>query len=363
MIDLFYPYIPKEEYVEAFKEVIYSRFVGQGPKVDQFEKDFKKLFYVPHAVSVNSGTAALATAYDLVGIEAGDEVISTPLTCAATNLEILSRGAKIIWADILRDTLCIDPADVRRKVTDKTKAVVQVHLGGIQANVGEVYKDGDGIPERVPVISDAAQALGIFNGDYTCCSFQAIKQITTFDGGMLVCNNESDAHRAKLLRWFGIDRDIKIANNWQAYRCRKMTFDIEELGTKRHMHDVSAAMGIVALKHYYEVVAHARSLFCLYASHLTNVPGIKIIDGNSNTCWLFTILVDRRDDFAKMLFEADVDTNVVQVRNDIYKIFGGVRADLPVMNEIEEQYISLPIGMHITEDHVEYICNCIKGGW
>lgn len=353
MIDLFFPYIPKET-IEAVNDTLRSRWIGQGPKVEQFEKEFCKLFNLEYAVSVSSGTAALETAYELIGLKKGDEVISTPLTCAATNLLLLRLGVNIIWADILKTTLCIDPLDVHTKLTPKTKAVVQVHLGGIKADVGKLH---------IPVVSDAAQALGIFTGDYTCCSFQAIKHITTGDGGMLVCSTERKRNEAKLLRWFGINRNKKIANNWQAYTQRKMTFDIEFPGTKRHMNDIAAGMGIIGLKHYYEIIDYRKQLFELYRERLKNIDGIILIDGPENTYWLLTILVERRDDFAKVLFEADIDTNVVQVRNDIYKIFGGKRQDLQVLNEIEHKYISLPLGMHITEDDVNYICDVIEKGW
>lgn len=357
-VDLFRPYVPKEA-IEAVVDCMRDRFIGQGPRVDKFEKLFGQKFRQKGCVALNSGTAALETAYDLIGIKEGDEVITTPLTCTATNLLLLRRGAKIVWADILKDTLCIDPVDVRSKVTEKTKAIVQVHLGGIKADVGVVH----GYNGQIPVVSDAAQALGIFNGDYTACSFQAIKHITTGDGGMLVCPTPDQMRDAKLLRWFGIDREKKIANNWQAYMNRKMTFDIELPGTKRHMTDMAAAMGIIGLEHYERVIEHRAELWALYAQYLEGVPGIKVLDGPDNTFWLCTVLVDRRDDLAKILFEEDIDTNVVQVRNDIYSIFGGKRADLPVMNEIEEQYLCLPLGMHVSEEDVEMICDIIKKGW
>lgn len=363
-IDLFMPFIPKEA-KESVAETLNTRWIGQGPKCDQFEKDFKKKFFLKYAVAVNSGTAALETAYDLLDLKPGDEVISTVLTCTATNLPLLRRGVKIVWADILPTTLCIDPEDVKRKVTNKTKAIVQVHLGGIKADVGKVFKPDADIPElsRIPVISDAAQALGIFNGDFTCCSFQAIKHITTGDGGMFVCNDDEYAHQAKLLRWFGIDREQKIANSWQAYKRRKMTFDIECVGSKRHMTDIAAAMGIEGLKYYTSIIQHRWWMFNIYKEKLSGLPGIKVIDGPDNKYWLTTVLVDRRDDFAKMLFEADIDTNLVQVRNDIYKIFGGERQDLPNMNAIEDRYLCLPIGMHTSEEDILSICDHIRRGW
>ena len=353
MIEMFWPYVPKEM-IEAVSDVLRSRFIGQGPKVDLFEKEFEKLFNIRYAVSLNSGTAALETAYDLIGLKEDDEVITTPLTCTATNIPLLARKVKIIWADIREDTLCIDPFDVHLKITEKTKALVQVHLGGIKADMGYSH---------IPIVSDACQALGIFTGDYTACSFQAIKHITTGDGGMLILNNEEDYRKAKLMRWFGIDREKKIANQWQAYKERKMVFDIEMIGYKRQMTDIAAAMGLVGLKYYYEAVEYRRKLFSLYKEGLKDISGIRLIDGSNNVYWLATVLVEKRDDFAKMLFEANIDTNIVQIRNDIYKIFGGKRADLPVLNSIEDKYISIPIGMHISEEDVHYICETIKKGW
>lgn len=371
MIDLFYPFVPKEA-IDAVSDVLHTRWIGQGPKVDLFEKEFCNLFGLPYAVSLNSGTSALDTAYDLLGLKAGDEVISTPLTCTATNLPLLRRGVKIVWADIDPHTLCIDLYSVESKLSSKTKAVVQVHLGGIEAKIDDItYHEmcNESCGRYIPIVSDACQALGIFTGDYTCCSFQAIKHITTGDGGILVVNDEKSYKKAKLLRWFGIDREKKIANKWQAYTQRQMTFDIDELGTKRHMTDIAAAMGLVGLQYYCDVINHRGKLFDLYDDLLIDVDGVRLVGSERhgvdcrNTYWLATFLVERRDDFAKVMFEAGIDTNLVQVRNDIYKVFGGKRADLPVMNKIEDKYISLPLGMHVTEEDVEYICNTIKKGW
>lgn len=365
MIELFHPYIPKKA-VEDVADVLRTRWIGQGPKVDQFEKAFAAKFNVASPVAVNSGTGALETAYEIIGIKPGDEVITTPLTCTATNLPLLRMGAKLVWADIDPTTLCIDPEDVSRKITDRTKAIVIVHLGGIEAQIGNWVKDDQGVPGHIPVVADAAQALGIFTGDFTCCSFQAIKHITTGDGGMFVPlrgDNAAVAHEAKLRRWFGIDREKKIANNWQAYRERAMTFDIELPGTKRHMNDIAAAMGLVGLEHYDAVLRHRSELASRYLGSLDGVAGLRFVGGNhNNVWWLFTLLVERRDDFARVMFEAGIDTNMVQIRNDAYKVFGG-RADLPNMDAVEGKYICLPLGMHVSLDDVDYICDTIKRGW
>ncbi len=345
MIHLFYPYVSKEA-ADEVADTLKSRWIGQGPKVDKFEDDFSQKFNQKYCVSLNSGSAALETAYELAGISAGDEVITTPLTCTATNIPLLRMGAKIVWADINKDTLCLDREDVLRKITPKTKAVVNVHLGGIENDLGEM---------PVPVISDAAQALGIFTGDYTCCSFQAIKHITTGDGGMLVVNNEEEYKKAKLMRWFGIDREAKARNEWQPYKDRQMTFDIEIQGYKRQMTDIAAGMGIAGLKNYYDMIAHRKKLFELYKK-LLKVP---VVDGKRNTYWLCTILVHGRDKIARRLLENGIESNLVQVRNDAYKVFGG-RKRLPVMDQLEDNYLSIPLNMGTTEEDVIKICHLIN---
>ena len=142
-----------------------------------------------------------------------------------------------------------------------------------------------------------------------------------------------------------------------------MTFDIETIGYKRQMTDIAAGMGLAGLREYDNIIKYRHKLFSLYKDLLKGVGGLRIIDGKRNTYWLCTLVVNNRDDFAKMLFDKGIDTNLVQVRNDIYKIFGGYRRELPVMNQVEDMYISIPLGMHITEDNVRYICDCIKEGW
>ena len=142
-----------------------------------------------------------------------------------------------------------------------------------------------------------------------------------------------------------------------------MIFDIKFPGTKRQMTDLDATMGLVGLKNYAFVMEHRKKIFDIYRKELKQEDGVKLIDGDVNTYWLATILVDRRDDFAKMMFEADIDVNTVHVRNDIYKVFGSKRADLPVMNSLEEKYISIPLNMRVTEEDAYYIVNTIKRGW
>lgn len=351
-IPLFWPYIT-DKTRKAVNDVLQTRWVGQGPKVDEFEIAMGKKFDIKYPLMVNSGTSALELAYDLVDIKPGDEVITSPLTCTATNIPLLRRGAKLVWADINQDTLCISQSSVNEKITSKTKAIVNVNLGGIK---NDIVSD-------LPVITDSAQATGYTNGDYVIYSFQAIKHFTTADGGMLCLPDEETYKKAKLLRWFGIDRDKKRAYDWQAYKEREMVFDIEYLGYKFQPTDISAAMGLAGLEDYDEIIKHRRIIFDIYKSELNGFRGIQVVDGEENLYWLATLLVKDRDRFSEVLFDGSIESNLVQVRNDIYKIFGGERQDLPVMNSIEDKYISIPIHHEVSVEDAFYIVDKIKKGY
>ena len=348
---MFHPYVT-EEMIDGVIDTLKSRWIGQGPKVDLFEEMFAKKFGVQYPVSVNSGTAALSLAYHLADIQPGDEVISPVFTCSATNIALLHQGAKIVWADIDPDTLNPSKLDIEQKITSKTKAIVNVHLSGNLNDLGKM---------PVPVIGDSCQAHlpPLPHEDYVCYSFQAIKHLTTGDGGMLVVNNEDDYQRAKKLRWFGIDREAKQAANWQVYKGRSITTDFDEAGWKYQMTDIAAALGIGALKSYNHIMEHHYKIAQIYYEGLRENSNVAIIGGT----WGFPILVKDRDSFAKMLLSHGVETNVVQVRNDILSVFGGKRQDLPMMDLVEDDYIYLPLHMFVSEEDAYNICQLIRGGW
>lgn len=355
--DLFYPYYNGKKIQKAIKKIFpkngSNQWVGQGELVDEFEGKFAKKFNLPYCLMTNSGTAALWLAYDLVGLEKGDEVISTVLTCTATHIPLLHKKVKIKFADIQSDTLTIDPEDVEKKITQKTKAIIGVTLGGIPLD-DRIFKIGK--KYKIPVIADSCQSLGYNKGDYIVYSFQAIKHITTCDGGLLVCRKKSDYKRAKLLRWFGIDREQKAKNNWQAWQGRKMTFNIKEVGYKFQPTNLDAALGLVALEDVDKILKHRKDLVSIYRRQLQGLPGIKLLNDKGSTYWLFGILVDNRDKFAKALESRGVGTNVVHLRNDIYKIFGGKRLNLPNMNKVEFNYLYLPLHNKLSKDNVLEIC-------
>lgn len=359
MIPLFWPALFHDEWNEELGRIFNTRWLGQGPKVEEFEKAFGEFFGYEYCVAVNSGTAALDLAYELAGISSTvlpKRVISPVLTCTATNIPLLRRRAHIDFADISYPDLIIDTASVKSLIRQDTQAIVAVELGGIP-----VYSKLFELGKRynIPVIVDACQSLGIprkSDGNYVCYSFQAIKHFTTGDGGMLVVRNAEDYQKAKKLRWFGIDREKKARTGWRAYSQHQMTFDIEYPGYKYHMNDIAATMGLVGLRHSNRLLVYRSNLINAYLNELPD----EVEPFYGGSCWLFGIHVENRDIVTEKLRASGVECDMVHLRNDIFNVFGGERKQLDGMNQAESSYLYLPLNPHITQEDVSEVCKALK---
>jgi perosamine synthetase len=364
-IVLFHPHIPKNA-KNHVNEVLSTRWIGQGPKVLQFEKQFNNLYGGKgSSIATGSGTDALHLAYILSNIETGDEVIAPLFTCTATNIPLLYLNAKIKFADIQADTLNIDPKHVEKLINEKTKAIVCVHYGGLPCDMDELHNIAS--KYNIPVIEDAAHALGAtYKGhsigsvsDFTIFSFQAIKHITTGDGGMIVVKNPELKRKADRIRWFGIDRLAKQNGIWEN--------DIKELGYKYQMTDIAASLGIEGLNEIDFILSHRRKLFALYQQQLEGIPGIRMIGTNytdrEHAAWLCTVLVEERTSLMNKLREHKIESGQVHYRNDRYSIFGGRKNEFPNMDKLEDKYLVLPLHTHMSVEDVMYICNTIRKGW
>ena len=364
-IVMFYPNIPKTA-IEEVTKVLQGRWIGQGPRVAQFEKEFAEKFAGNGtALAVGSGTDSLHLAYILAGLKEGDEVITPVFTCTATTIPFLYMGVKFRFADVDPETLNINVQHVRELINEKTKAIVCVHYGGLPCDMDELHVIAK--QYNIPIIEDAAHALGAtYKGkrigeisQFTMYSFQAIKHITTGDGGMLVVQDKNLVAQGERVRWFGIDRSNKQKGIWEN--------DIWEVGYKYQMTDIGAAMGLAALHEFDETLAYRQKLFEVYKKGLKNVKGIKLIGTDhtdrTHAAWLCTAIVENRVEFMKYLRDNKIESGQVHYRNDRYSVLGGRRDDLPFMDSIEEKYIVLPLNSHLTEANIEFVCDTIKKGW
>jgi len=248
---------------EEVSKVLNSGYIGQGPKVDLFENQLKDYFNHDYIQTLNAGTSVLHMALHLLrkphksdwpGLEPGDEVLATAMTCTASNWPILANGLKIKWVDIDPKTLNMDLDDLARKITPKTKVIMLVHWGGYPNDLNRVKQIQEKAQQlygfKPAVIEDGAHSFGSkymgkpigTHGNLTMYSLQAIKHITSIDGGLLLAPHKELHKRGKLIRWYGIDRD----GDRKDFRCEA---DIDEWGYKFHMNDVCATVGIENLKH------------------------------------------------------------------------------------------------------------------
>jgi perosamine synthetase len=307
-------------------KVLHSGYIGQGPKVEEFEKKLAAFLDNPNVLTVNSGTSSLQLALRLAGVKEGDEVITTPMTCSATNEPILAIGAKIIWADILPTTGLIDPLSVEKKITKKTKAIICVDWGGLVCDLDALMKIAN--KHKIKLIEDAAHAFGaVYKGkkvgsiaDFTCFSFQAIKHMTTIDGGLLATKNIADYKRGKLLRWFGINREAK------GLRDSRIDVDIPEWGYKFHMNDIAAVIGIMQMEEVDSILKKHRENAKYFLMHIDNKYYHHPITqwDQEGSYWLYTIVLPSptaRKQFADFMYKNGIATSRVHRRNDTYTAF------------------------------------------
>ena len=361
MIPLFKVHTP-DGVVETISEVWKSGFVTEGEYSDKFESKFGEYVKNENTSLVNSCTSALSLASRLCGVTAGDEVITTPMTCMATNEPFFNDGAKLVWADIDPTTGNIDPSSVKKLITSKTKAIVGVHWAGQPFDIDAI--NSIALEAGVKVVEDGAHALGATyrgeaigtHSDYVCFSFQAIKHITTADGGAICSRLKEDDQRIKSLRWFGLNRKYK-GNKWEQ--------DITESGFKYHMNNTNAAIGLLQMNHVDDIIAAHKRNYYFYNENINNHAVTKMRkDANSeSSCWIYTVLVDNREDFQKYLFEKGIASDPVHVRNDRYSVFKEFRKSdelLPGSKYFCDRHINIPVGWWLTESDREYIVRAVN---
>ena len=341
---------------EKIEQLFKSGIITEGEKSDLLEKEFSKFVGNSNCSLVNSCTSALTLAYRMCGLKPGDEVITTPMTCMATNEPIHQTGAKIVWADIDPSTGNINPADVRRKITSRTKAIIGVHWAGQPFDIDEISSIAR--EYGIKVVEDAAHALGATyngkpigsHGDYVCFSFQAIKHFTTGDGGAICSKNEADDKRIKKLRWFNLDRK---------YEGPKWEQDISEYGYKFHMNNINAVIGLEQMKYIDFIVEEHKKNGRYYDENINNSK-IKTLYRPSNcesAHWIYSLLVNDIEQFQSYMSTNGIMCAPVHVRNDTYSIFKDMRTKLSGCDEFCNHMINIPVGWWLSSEDREKVVN------
>ena len=369
---LFKVHVDQDSALRLIGEVLASGYINEGNQVTQLTHALQGRWGTENLSLTNSCTSALVLALRLAGVSHGDEVITTPMTCVATNAAISALGATPLWADVDPDSGMINVDDVVRLMNThpRAKVVMAVAWAGAPPDL-----DGLDFVRRSgrKLVLDAAHAFdALYCGvpihewaDYTCYSFQAIKHFTCGDGGALVCSDRADHVRAKALKWFGIDRDKAkdAAGDW---RGKQWDVDIEEIGYKSNMNNVAAAIGLSQLPHIDRIISTHRRNSALYDAFFSDCTWLKHAKrpaGGVSSSWVYTVRLDpsrctiTRDEAISRLNEKGIAAGVVHVPNDAYSCYRTpwVPRPLPGLKSFSDNQLSLPCGWWLERPDVEHV--------
>jgi perosamine synthetase len=361
-IPLFKVFLPPQEaLMPRLREVLYSLNISEGEPVYEFERKFAAFVGLPNILSFYSGTAALHAALVLAGVKPGDDVVSTAMTAEPTNMAICHAGGNIVWADVDPANGNLNPASLAEVITPRTRAIVVVHYGGIPVSMDGVRAIAD--RAGIPVIEDAAHALGARYdnrpigslSEYTMFSLQAIKHMTTVDGGMLACKADTDLPLGRTFRWFGIDR--------QAPRTE---VDVKSVGYKYHMNNVNATIGLVQLDYIAPVIERHISNGRYFDKALREIPGLTLCRWDAKaepSYWFYTVLAEQRNGLSSYLTEHGIGNSMAHKRNDWHSVFASSRRELPGLDSFYSRMLHIPCGWWMSGEDREFIVETIRKGW
>ncbi|MBI2612514.1 DegT/DnrJ/EryC1/StrS family aminotransferase [Candidatus Kaiserbacteria bacterium] len=368
------PLIGHEE-IDEVVATLKSGWIGTGPKTHHFEEEFKKYVGAQYAVAVNSCTAALHLSLIALGVGPGDEVIVPSITFASSANVVVHAGARPVFADCDRMTQNVDPEDIRRKITKRTKAIIVVHMAGRPCQMDEILsiaKEHD-----LKVVEDAAHAVeteyktrkvGTI-GDLGCYSFYTTKNLVTAEGGMVVTNDKAYADRIRVLSLHGMSADA-----WKRYGSEGYKhYDVVEAGYKYNMTDIQASLGLHQLARIKKNWLRRAEIWKMYDKALQGLPLIlpaSVEKGDRHAHHLYTILIDTdktkitRDEFLNGMTKRNIGTGVhfrpLHLQPYYRKTLGGKVGDLPNAEWIGERTASIPLSAKLTDDDVRDVIEAIK---
>lgn len=358
-----------EEEIQAVTNTIRSKWISTGPKCEELEKMFVDMFNVNYAVSISNCTDALHLACILCGIEPGDEVLCPSLTFAASVNCIRYVGANPVFCDIIgSEDINIDPAEIERKITSKTKAIVVVHMGGFPAKMDEIMEIAR--KNNLKVIEDACHGplseykgkkLGTI-GDVGCFSFFSNKNISTGEGGMLITNNEEMAVRAKLLRSHGM-----TTMSYQRASGHATSYDIVELGYNFRMDDIRASIGVEQMKKLKQDLEKRILVRQRYIEMLSTIEGIIIPFADNKefvSNYIMPIVLknsnsEKRDKIREMIHSKGIQTSVHYPAIHKFSIYKNFTSELPKTEYVADNEITLPMYAALTFEQIDFIVETI----
>ena len=369
-INVFAPTFRIEETLGEIRECLEKGWTGLGFKTIAFEKAWNDYTALPHSHFVASATAGLHLAVRLLkdhhGWNDGDEIITTPLTFVSTNHAILYERLRPVFADV-DESLCLDPASVESRITDKTRAVMFVGMGG---STGQLRPIAELCHRRgLTLILDAAHMAGTHwkSGAHvgreaaaTIFSFHAVKNLPTADGGMVCMNSAELDEAARKLSWMGINKDTFARTGPSG--SYKWKYDVETVGFKYHGNSIMASIGLVALKYLDQDNAYRRQLAAWYDARLNGVGHVQIVrvpDDCEPSRHLYQIQSDRRDELLAALAAAQIFCGVHYEDNTRYRMYAYGAGTGPNAARASDRLISLPMSLRIGEHDVDRICSVI----
>lgn len=359
-----------EKEVEAVTETIRSGWISTGPKCEELEQQFVEMFDVNYAISMSNCTDALHLACTLCEIKPGDEVLCPSLTFAASANCIRYVGATPVFCDIVGpEDINIDPADIERKISSKTKAIIVVHMAGFPADMARIMSIAK--KHNLKVIEDACHGplseykgkkLGTI-GDIGCFSFFSNKNISTGEGGMMITNNEEIAKRARLLRSHGM-----TTMSYQRAGGHATSYDVVDLGYNYRMDDIRASIGVVQMNKLQEDLDKRVQVRKWYDDKLKLVQGVIVPFAENKefvSNYIMPIVlkdstVEKRDQARDKLHAVGIQTSVHYPAIHRFSIYRDYKADLPQTDYVTDNEITLPMYASLKEGDIDFIVESLK---